>query len=319
MYYSTNIKYINMHDLKAIYDKVKECILNTSKQYFVYGENSRFYPRLPKMSDLEVICLSIAAECTQIDSENLLWSKIQKDYPTMFSKLSHRTKFNRRRKQLRPIMSECLTSISELIHDNIADETLVIDSMPIPTCKLARERSSTVCRKINKDEILANKGRNIIMGGWFIGYKLHLITTVSGVFKDFMITGANVHDNLYLKLIDENDAHLRGYNLLGDKGYIGNAIQLSLFENYQIKLEIPYRCNQKEFKKYPHELKIQRKTIEVVFAQYCDEFRIRVNYAKRFEGFFTRISTKICAKTFKQFLNLINGRPINQTKHALAA
>jgi hypothetical protein len=69
-----------MHDLKAIYDKVRDCILFTSKQYFVNGENTRFYPRKPKMSDLEVICLSITAECTQIDSENLLWSKIQKDY-----------------------------------------------------------------------------------------------------------------------------------------------------------------------------------------------------------------------------------------------
>jgi hypothetical protein len=308
-----------MHDLKAIYDKVRDCILFTSKQYFVNGENTRFYPRQPKMSDLEVISLSIAAECTQIDSENLLWSKIQKDYPNMFKKLCHRTKFNKRRKLLNPIMNQILASTSDLIHNHTGDDKLVIDSMPLPTCKIARERSSKACRDINKDEIIANKGRNIIMGGWFIGYKLHLITTLSGVYKDFMITSASVHDSLYLKLINEQDTHLQGCTMLADRGYIGQAVQLSLFENCQIDLKIPYKCNQKEFKKYPHDLKIQRKTIEVVFAQYCDEFRIKVNYAKRFEGFFTRITTKLCAKTFKQYINLINGRPINQTKHSLAA
>lgn len=308
-----------MHDLKAIYDKVKYCILITSKQYFVQGENTRFYPRKPKMSDLEVISLSIAAECTQIDSESLLWSKIQKDYPNMFTKLSHRTKFNKRRKLLNPVMNKILESISDLIHAQTCDKKLVIDSMPIPTCKLVRERSSKACRDVNKDEIIANKGKNIIMGGWFIGYKLHLITTLSGVYKDFMITSASVHDSIYLKLINEHDTHLRGCTMLGDRGYIGQAVQLSLFENYRIDLKIPYKCNQKEIKKYPYAIKIQRKTIEVVFAQYCDEFRIRINYAKRFEGFFTRITTKICAKTFKQYLNLINERPINQTKHSLAA
>lgn len=308
-----------MHDLNAIYDKVRDCILFTSKQYFVNGENTRFYPRKPKMSDLEVICLSITAECTQIDSENLLWSKIQKDYPNMFKNLCHRTKFNKRRKLLNPVMSQILEATSALLHDHLGDTTLVIDSMPIPTCKLARERTSLACRDINKDEVLANKGKNIIMGGWFIGYKLHLITTLSGVYKDFMISSASVHDNTYLKFINEADTHLHNHNLLADRGYVGQAVQLSLFENYQINLKIPYKCNQKDFKKYPYDLKIQRKTIEVVFAQYCDEFRIKINYAKRFEGFFTRITTKICAKTFKQYINLINGRPINQTKHSLAA
>ena len=54
------------------------------------------------------------------------------------------------------------------------------------------------------------------------------------------------------------------------------------------------------------------------FSQYTDEFNIRRNYAKRFTGFFARIITKVLAKTFKQLINLENGKPLNQTKNSLA-
>lgn len=308
-----------MHDLKAIYNKVAELVKLTSKEYFVFDGNSRFYPRKPKMTDFQVICLSIAAECTQITSENLLWSKIRKDYPDMFEHLPHRTKYNSRRKQLNPIMSKVLIAASDMINDSLNDSKLLIDSMPIQTCKILREHTSTICQDVERDEIMANKGMNKSMGGWFIGYKLHLITTESGVYKDFMVTSASVHDNTYLKMLDQQDTHLAGYELLGDRGYIGKAVQLSLFKNLDIKLKIPYRCNQKDFKKYPREAQIKRRKIETVFAQFCDEFLIRINYAKRFEGFFNRLTTKICAKTIKQLNNLLNGLPVNQTKHSLAA
>lgn len=319
MNYSTILKYTNMHDLKAIYDKVKEYLQTYTKDYFVYGENTRMYPNPPKMTDLEIISLSITAECLEIDSENLLWTKLKTDYPDMFASLIHRTKYNLRRKRLVSITSKCLVDLSEIIHDSIGSEVLIIDSMPIPTCKISREHTSKACRDSNKDEVVANKSYNIAMGGWFIGYKFHLIVSKSGVYKDMLITSASVHDNYFLKLLDQTDTHLSGSELLGDRGYIGKAIQLSLFEDLSLQLNIPYRRNQKDFEKYPHSQKIIRKTIEVVFSQYCDEFRIKENYAKRFEGLYTRIITKVCAKTFKQLVNLVNGNPINKTKHALAA
>ena len=63
-----------MHDLSSIYCKVKKTIKKQAKEYFVFEENMQFYPVKPKLSDLEIIALSVTAECLQIDSENLLWS-----------------------------------------------------------------------------------------------------------------------------------------------------------------------------------------------------------------------------------------------------
>ena len=42
---------------------------------------------VPKFSDVEVIALSLTAECLGIDSENYLFSKLNKEYLNDFCKL----------------------------------------------------------------------------------------------------------------------------------------------------------------------------------------------------------------------------------------
>jgi len=316
---TTSLKIIIMHDLKTIYNKVFYSLKTEANEYFDLDGNSRFYPNMPKLSDLQIVALSITAECVQIDSENLLWSKLKKDYSSLFPNLPHRTNFNKRRRALVDLISECNNCLSDILYKSNPDDTLIIDSMPIPVCHIAREWSSTVCRKPNRDEVVATKGFNVIMNGWYIGYKLHLITTSTSIYRDMLITPAHIHDNCFLKELGENDVHLRNHQLLGDRGYLGRLTQLRLFEEVQIKLDVPYRKNQKDYQKYDHFKKIKRKQIEVVFSQLCGEFGIKRNYAKSFAGLHCRINSKLLAKTFKQYWNMKNGNPINQTKHALAA
>ena len=122
------------------------------------------------MTDLEIVALAITAECLQIDSENLLWSKLKTDYTDLLSQLPHRTKFNKRRKRLTETMNQCLNKLSDLLTRQVGTEILIVDSMPIPICRIVREKISKVCRDLEQDEIKANKGKNIILGGWYIGY-----------------------------------------------------------------------------------------------------------------------------------------------------
>ncbi|MDV3928806.1 IS982 family transposase, partial [Elizabethkingia anophelis] len=59
----------------------------------------------------------------------------------------------------------------------------------------------------------------------------------------------------------------------------------------------------------------QRKRIETLFSQLCDQFMIRRNYAKSFEGFKTRLLAKITALTVVQFINKVYfNRNINNLK-----
>ena len=59
------------------------------------------------------------------------------------------------------------------------------------------------------------------------------------------ITKANVHDVNYLNDVKYDYHHC---TIIGDRGYISKSIQLNLFEEAKIELEVPYRLNQKDWK-----------------------------------------------------------------------
>ena len=69
-----------MHNLKTNFDK----IFDITKSFFNGSINADYnfynYPRKPKMSDCEIITLSILGESIGIDSENYLFGKLKSDH-----------------------------------------------------------------------------------------------------------------------------------------------------------------------------------------------------------------------------------------------
>ncbi len=103
--------------------------------------------------------------------------------------------------------------------------------------------------------------------------------------------------------------------LFRDRGYLSSSQQLDLFETANIVLETPMRMNQKGYKKQAYIFRKSRKRIETLFSQLFDQFMIRRNYAKSFQGFKTRILAKITALTLVQYVNkFIFEKPINNIK-----
>ena len=138
------------------------------------------------------------------------------------------------------------------------------------------------------------------------------VCSVHGVFQSIDLSPASVHDINYLKDIK---LQISDCTLIGDRGYLSSEIQLNLFESCNIKLNTPMRSNQKEYKKQPYVFRKKRKRIETLFSQLCDQFMIRRNYAKTFQGFKTRILSKITALTTVQYINkFIFDRNINNIK-----
>ena len=123
-----------------------------------------------------------------------------------------------------------------------------------------------------------------------------------------------MHDLNYMK-----DIKLEYHNcsIYGDKGYIGADVQLDLFETAHIRLECPYRLNQKDWKPTFIPFAKARKRIETIFSQLSDQFLIIRNYAKITNGLFARIIGKIIALTVSQYANYINNKPIGRIKYAL--
>jgi len=59
-------------------------------------------------------------------------------------------------------------------------------------------------------------------------------------------------------------------------------ICITNFESKQIKLKIRMRKNQYDYKKTSKHFQKEKKRIETLFSQLCDQFMIRRNYTKTF-------------------------------------
>jgi len=155
-------------------------------------------------------------------------------------------------------------------------KTNSLDNIPIPVCKIAREKSSKICRE--NYETALDKGYSAVRKSWYFGYKLHLVTSVNGVFSSMDLTKASVHDVHYLNEIKHSK--LGNCTLIADKGYLSKPYQMDLFNTRQIRLKTPMRYNQHDKEPFPLVFKRARKRIETLFSQLCDQLMLKRNYVK---------------------------------------
>ncbi|WCM42226.1 IS982 family transposase [Flavobacterium sp. CBA20B-1] len=289
-----------MSNLEASYKLILKELRKISEK-----ENLYFKPIKPKLSDIELISLIILSEFKSIDSEHQLFREI-KGFE-IESKIE-RSVYNRRKRKLFPFIEEIRMKMVKKFNE--FENYFVVDSMPLEVCKITRSSRSKICKEV--DYAIPNKGFCASQNLHFYGYKLHAVCSISGVFQSFDLSPASVHDIHYLQDIRKQ---MSDCVLLGDKGYLSQTIQLDLFNQVNIQLETPKRKNQKGYKPQFYHFKKYRKRIETLFSQLCDQFMIRRNYAKTFEGFKTRILAKITTLTTIQYLNkFVFNRNINNLK-----
>ncbi|RKR80797.1 DDE family transposase [Mucilaginibacter gracilis] len=268
-------------------------------------EDFYYKPVRPRLSDLELITLNLTAEYCGIDSEYQLFRNLK---GTPLDILIERSVYNKRKRKLFPHINEVRKKLVQKL--NAVQDCFIVDSMPLEVCKNARAARSKICKE--QEYAFPNHGFCAAQSSRYYGYKLHAVCSVDGVFENFDLSPASVHDIHYLKDIQQQ---MTDCVLLGDKGYLSAEVQVNLFESVNIRLETPMRNNQKKFKPYPYLFKKSRKRIETLFSQLCDQFMIRRNYAKTFEGFKTRTLSKITALTTIQYLNkFIFKRNMNHIK-----
>lgn len=276
-----------MNNLSANYERILEVLRKISNENLL-----PYQRRLPKLKDLELISLALTAEFMGIDSENHLFRQI----PQTIKCKIERSVYNRRKRRLSNKINDLRMKIARSFNE--FEKFYIIDSMPVEVCKLSRSNTSKICKDV--DYCYPNRGFCASQQMHFYGYKLQAVCSVNGVFQSVDLSPASVHDIHYLKDIKEQ---LSNCTLLGDKGYLSSEIQIDLFNYAKIELETPKRINQKDYKPQFYLFKKQRKRIETLFSQLCDQFMIRRNYAKTFEGFKTRLLAKITALTVVQFIN----------------
>jgi hypothetical protein len=301
-----------MHNLKTNFEKFFNITKSVFKDRLNQADNFYFYPNKPKLSDCEIIALSVTGESIGIDSENYFWGKLKSDHKDDFPRLIHRSNFNRRRKRLYPFIEELNEHLAHFLNES--EDVYLVDSIPVPVCQIAREKQSKICK--DDFETAPDKGYSAVSKSYYYGYKLHLVTSVRGIFHSMDLTKASVHDVHYLSEI--KNSGLSTCTLVADKGYLSSTYQLDLFNSCQVNLQTPKRANQERMP-YPVIFRRVRKRIETLFSQLCDQFMLKRNYAKSNLGLSVRILSKITAVTLLQYINSKNNKPLNHLKYALAS
>ena len=291
-----------MNNLEQSYKKILEVL---SK--FFGNKLQNYQRRTPKMSDLEVVSLALTAEYLSIDSECQLFRKI----PESIKSKIERSVFNRRRRKLFPYIEQIRIKIAQ--HFNEFEDVFIVDSMPLKVCENSRANRSHICKEF--DYSSPDFGYCASQKLYYYGYKLHAICSLNGIFQSIDMSPASVHDIRYLNDVKEQ---LSNCTLIGDKGYLSAEVQIDLFNYANIQLDTPKRTNQKDYRPQFRLFRKKRKRIETLFSQLCDQFMIKRNYAKSFEGFKTRIFSKMTYLTLIQYINkFILNREIHNLKASI--
>ena len=302
-----------MHNLKSNFDK----ILNITKSFYKGSidsdDNYYYYPNKPKMSDCEIIALSLVGETIGIDSENYLFGKIKSDHIHDFPNLIHRSRFNRRRRRLGDLIAKLNDRISSLLNEG--ENIYLVDSIPVPICKNARINRSKICK--DDYETAPDRGYSAVTKSYYYGYKLHLATSIRGVYSSMELTKASIHDIHFLNEVKHSG--IADCALIADKGYVSEPIQQDLFTTRQIKLFTPVKSGQHDKEPIPFIFMKSRKRIETLFSQFCDQLMLKRNYAKTTKGISVRILCKITVVSMLQYINYQNEKPLNHLKYALAS
>ena len=290
-----------MNSFTANYEKILQTLVKIESKMNFLNQI-----RKPKLSDLELISIDLTSEFMGIDSERDLFRKL----PYSLSSRIERSVYNRRKRNLFTYRDSLRKKIACKIS---VSDYYIVDSIPLEICKLSRSSRSTVCRENYFTS--PDRGYCASQNSSYYGYKLHAVCTTEGIFTDFDLTQASVHDIHYLKDIKQL---YQNCTILGDKGYLSIDYQRDLFTYNQINMEVPMRKNQYGYKPQAYIFRKSRKRIETLFSQLCDQFMIRRNYAKSFDGFKNRILSKIMALTVIQWINKLNNRNINNLKTRIA-
>ncbi len=256
------------------------------------------------LSDSEIITISIVGELLTIDSENAWFNFCKKNMKDLFPKLCDRSRFNRTHRNLHAVIEEIRKELSSLTE--LAEKPYrIIDSIPIPVCKFGRARFHKTFKGYG-----ATYGKCPSKKETYLGYKLHMLTTLDGLVTDFIITPANIDDRTAVwDLVDSYN----NITMLGDKGYIKADLSADLKSEKGIELLPVQRNNSKvQFPKAIRQLIFKlRRRIETTASQLTQQLNIEQVLAKSFWGLQTRIKTKLLAYNLCYYINRLIGQDID--------
>ena len=262
-----------------------------------------------KLSDSEIIAISLVGETATIDSEKAWFNFVKKNFKELFPKIGDRSRFNRTKRNLYTTIGLIQRKFFELtnMHKNSIN---IVDSIPVPVSKFGRAYFSKCFNDIAAYGYCASKKET------YYGLKLHALVTTEGYVTNFLVTAANIDDRD--ALLELTSSH-RSLQIIGDKGYVSDDLAKAIANEQSNLLFALKRKNSKD--PYPKGLRNYftktRRRIETSFSQLASQFSINRVFAKSKLGLMTRITLKVLAHNVCYFINSLcrNSDSIGKIKH----
>ena len=127
-----------------------------------------------KLTDSEIITISICGELAGIDSENAWFSFVKRNYKHHFPNLCSRSRFNRTRRSLiqtTELLREKLLSVFSVSESRY----FIVDSFPLEVCKFGRAHFCRSFRGYGADYGMCPSKKQL-----YFGYKVHALVTLEG-------------------------------------------------------------------------------------------------------------------------------------------
>lgn len=254
----------------------------------------------PICSDSELLTLALVGECRGWDMETELLS-CWHDYSRLFPHLPSQSRFNRRRRNLAQAFNMIRMGVLGLL-DLANDRQCALDSVPVAVVKFHR----APCATREWAACGARYGTVSTKKEKIYGYKLHLLTTLSGVILDFELVRANAADVGVGQELLERHSDL---TVVADKAYISEPLAEWLRTQSGIELLTLRRSNQRrQLPRWVSKLINQaRQIIESVNGQLEGQFKLERNHAHTLRGLCARLYTKLAAHTLCIHLNRLLG------------
>lgn len=250
-----------------------------------------------KLSDSEIITISICGELMGIDSENAWYSFVKRNYRHLFPCLCSRSRFNRTRR--------ALLQVTELLRKKMLETFsmpyspyFIIDSFPLAVCKFGRAR---YCHSYRADG--ADYGKCPSKKETYFGYKVHVLITLEGYITAFEVTPASIDDREGLRDMALNKC---GLVVLGDKGYVGEHLTQEMKEQGLCLMSLKRSNSKMDWPKPMRQLIFRlRRRVETVFSQLSEQLNAEKVMAKSFQGLCTRLVNKILAYNMCLVMNYL--------------
>ena len=243
----------------------------------------------PQLSDAEVLTIEIVGEFLGYTTDTAIWTYFRRHWRALFPALGSRSTFARQ--------AANLWAIKQMLHARLVRrlgahemEVFVVDGLPMPVCAFCR---APRVRRFGGEAAFgycASKKQH------YFGFKGEIVITASGLIVSATAIAANADER---DGVWELTQGVRGL-LIGDKGFIGQALAEQLARERSLKLETTaVRKNMRETRPEARRRHLGRvrKMVETVIGQLAERFHIERVHARDRWHLTSRIARKILAHT----------------------